>query len=166
MKNKYLTSLLTTLLLLICFDGISQNTIPEVKIRTIDGEPVLSSSFVNGGNPYLICFWKSCCNSSLKFMEALNEVYPDLVDEYNIKVFAVAIDDSRTSNQVKPLVNGNIWEFDFFLDENQELARAMNINLTPHCIIYDGNNIPIWQKSVCMEGDEAVIEEEISKIEN
>lgn len=96
----------------------------------------------------------------------MNDVYPDLVESYNIKVFAIAIDDSRTSNKIKPLVNGNSWEFDFYLDSNMELARAMNISLTPHCILYDGANNIIWKKSVCMEGDESVIEVELSKIKS
>ncbi len=99
-------------------------------------------------------------------MDALNEAYPDLVEGFDIKVFAIAIDDSRTSAMIKPLVNGNDWSFDFYLDSNMELARAMNISLTPHCIVYDGANKIIWKKSVCMEGDESVIEIELSKINN
>ncbi len=165
MKKKGLTALLAILFYTICIQGYNQNSIPDVRISTINGEPVSSTSFVNDGDPYLICFWKSCCNSSLKFIEALNEVYPDLVDDYNIKVFAIAIDDSRTSDKVRPLVYGNAWELDFFLDKNQDLARAMNINLTPHCFVYDGENNLIWQKTVCLEGDEYIIEEALSKID-
>ena len=78
----------------------------------------------------------------------------------------LTFDDSRTSARIKPLVNGNDWDFDFYLDSNMELARAMNISLTPHCIVYDGHQNIIWKKSVCMEGDESVIEGELSKITN
>ena len=163
--NKRNPILLIVLFLFTCLYGNSQNIIPDVKIKTIDGTPVSSTSFENSGNPYIICFWKSCCNSSVNFIDALNEVYPDLVEDYNIKVFAIAIDDKRSSDKVKPLVYGNLWEFDFFLDINEDLARAMNINLTPHCFVYDGDNNLLWQKVVCMVGDEYVIEEALSKID-
>lgn len=164
MNKRSLKTILTILFSIICIQGFNQNSIPDVTIKTIDGATVSSTSFANDGDPYLICFWKSCCNSSVKFMEALNEVYPDLVEDYNIKVFAISIDDSRSSDKVKPFVNGNAWEFDFFLDVNQDLARAMNVSLTPHCMVYDGENKLIWQKTVCMEGDEYIIEEELSKV--
>lgn len=141
-----------------------QISIPDVELMAINGNKLSGKSIGNGGNPFIICFWKSCCNSSLKFMEALNEVYPDLVDDYNIKVFAIAIDDSRTSDKVKPLVNGNAWEFEFYLDTNEELARKMNINLTPHILLFDGDENLVWQKSVCMQGDEYIIEKELRKL--
>lgn len=166
MKTKYHSIFLIFLFSTFCIYIQAQGPIPDVQIKTIDGETTSSSSIQNNGKPYILCFWKSCCNSSLKFMDALNEAYPDLVEEYDIKVFAVSIDDSRSSDRVKPLVNGNSWEFDFYLDSNMELARAMNISLTPHCIVYDGANNIIWKKSVCMEGDESVIEGELSKIKS
>lgn len=40
---------------------------------------------------------------------------------------------------------------------HKELPRVMNVNLTPHCLVFVGeNNLP-WQKPVCMEGDEYII---------
>ena len=164
MKKNHHLAFLIILYSVLYFHVQGQSLIPDVQIKTIDGENTSSNVFQNEGKPFIVCFWKSCCNSSLKFMGALNEVYPDLVEDYSIKVFAIAIDDSRTSARIKPLVNGNNWEFDFYLDANMELARAMNISLTPHCIVYDGANNIIWKKSVCMEGDESVIEGELNKL--
>ena len=143
----------------------SQAILPDVNLTAIDGSLASSSTLTNDSHPFIICFWKSCCNSSLKFMDALNEIYPDLVEDHNIKIFAVSIDDSRTSDQVRPLVNGNSWEFDIYLDTNEDFARQMNINLTPHCLLYDGQSILVWQKSVCMEGDEYIIVQELLKLD-
>lgn len=163
MKPEYRIILLVILFIIPCIHLQAQRPIPDIQIKTLNGENISSSSIQNEGKPFILCFWKSCCNSSLKFMNALNEVYPDLVEEFDIKVFAIAIDDSRTSARIKPLVYGNDWEFDFLLDPNLDLARAMSIGLTPHCIVYDGANNILWQKSVCMEGDESVIEAELDR---
>ena len=143
----------------------SQGILPDANLKKMDGSIISSSSLTNDSQPFIICFWKSCCNSSLKFMDALNDIYPDIVEDYNIKIFAISIDDSRTSDKVRPLADGNSWEFDIYLDTNEDFARKMNINLTPHCLLYDGQSNLIWQKQVCMEGDEYIIEQELHKLD-
>lgn len=164
MMKKHI-SMIIALILAITFNlTYSQNIIPDVQIKSLTGKSISGSSLNNNGKPFIICFWKSCCNSSLKFMDAFNEVYPDLIVDYDFKVFAIAIDDSRTSDKIRPLVNGNSWEFEFFLDANEELARKMSINLTPHCLLYDGENNLVWQKALCVEGDEYIIEQELVKL--
>lgn len=133
--------------------------VPDIDLVSIDGGHVSAATFNNGENPYMICFWKTCCNSTLKFMEALDEIFPDLQDEYQLKVFAVSIDDIRSSSHVKPLVNGKGWEFDVYLDPNEDFKRAMNVNLTPHYFIFDGGQNLIWQKVGFLQGDEVEIQE-------
>ena len=138
--------------------------IPQgIEIKTPDHEKVSSAALQNENNPFIICFWKSCCKTSINFLQAINDIYPDLQDDFEIKIFAISIDDARSSMQVKPTASGNAWEFEVFLDENSDLKRAMNINLTPHCLLFDKDKRLKWQKAVCMPGDEFVILEEIQK---
>ena len=91
------------------------NTISGVSacdVKSLDGKTVSAKDFSNDGNPIIICFWKSCCNSALKFMEAMNDIYDDLIDEYSIKVFIISKDDSQSSSKERPLINGQGWEFE------------------------------------------------------
>jgi hypothetical protein len=76
-----------------------------------------------------------------------------------LKIFAVSVDDTRSSSKVKPLVNGKGWEFDVYLDPNEDFKRAMNVNLTPHYFIFDGGQNLIWQKVGFLQGDEVEIQE-------
>nr|NQU90321.1 TlpA family protein disulfide reductase [Bacteroidota bacterium] len=131
----------------------SDQTIPECQIKTLDGTPFNTSEIGNGQNPFIICFWQSCCNSNLKFMESFNDIYEELVEDTGVKVFAISVDDSRSADKIKPLVNGKGWEFDFLLDPNSDFKRIMNVNLTPHCMIYDGKKNLVWQKMGFVEGD-------------
>lgn len=141
-------------------------TIPDVKLASIDGGNVSTARLGNDNNPFMICFWKTCCNSTMKFMQALGDVYPDFDEEYNLKVFAISVDDTRSSSTVKPLVNGMGWEFEVLLDPNEDFKRAMNVNLTPCYFIFDGNKNLVWQKSGYLQGDETEIEEVLIKIKN
>ena len=140
--------------------------IPEGTLKTLNGADFSSEEMSNGGNPFLIFFWKSCCKSNLTFMDAMHDIYSDLVDDYNIKVYAISIDDSRSSANIKPYVNGKGWEFDVLLDVNGDLKRAMNVNLTPHYMLFDGNRRMVWKKVGFVEGDEYEVEEVLSKLEN
>lgn len=139
-------------------------SVPNVDVESIDGGYVSAATINNGEYPFMICFWKSCCNSTLKFMEALAEIYPDLENEYSFKVFAISVDDTRSSFKVKPLVNGNGWEFEFYLDPNENLKRAMNVNLTPHYFIFDQNKKLIWQNTGYLQGDEFEIQRLLEKL--
>lgn len=147
-------------------ESTSPSGIPDGIVSSLDGEKISSKDMSNNGNPFIICFWKSCCSSTLKFMDALHDIYPDLVDDFDVKVYAISVDDSRSSSKVKPLIYGKGWEFDVLLDVNEDFKRAMNVNLTPHYFIYDGNRNLVWQKIGFAEGDEYLIEDVLVKMEN
>lgn len=161
-------------LLLICLPIIStaqspQNsdfTIPECRIKTIDGSVVSTSQLVNTDKqPYVICFWQSCCNNNLNFMDSFNDLYEDIAEDIPFKVYAVSIDDSRSSDKIKSMVNGKGWEFDFYLDANSDFKRAMNVSLTPHCFVFDKHGNLTWQKSAFLQGDEYLILEALENIQ-
>ena len=68
-------------------------------------------------------------------LKTIADVYDDWKDETGVKIYAVSIDDSRSSAKVSPLVNGNAWEYEVLLDENQDFKRALNVNDIPHTFI-------------------------------
>ena len=151
----------------ICFAQSSQNTnftLPECQIKTIDGNIISTSQLADTDEfSYVICFWQSCCSHNLNFMDAFNDLYEEISEDMPFKVYAVSIDDSRTSGKVKSMVNGKGWLFDFYLDPNSDFKRAMNVSLTPHCFLFDTNGTLVWQKSAFLQGDEYLIEEALEK---
>ncbi len=54
------------------------------------------------------------------------------------KVIAVSIDQAQNINKVKPLVDGEGWEYEVLLDPNSEFRRAMGVEMIPHVFIIDG----------------------------
>jgi len=161
-------SLITVLFL--CIFTYSQDEkmnnfrIPDVEIQKLDGTNFMTSEIQNDGNPFLICFWKTCCNSNVKYMDALSEIYEDLQDDYNVKIFAISIDDSRSARNVRPFVNGKDWDFDVFIDQNGDFRRSMNVGTTPYTFIFDGDKNLVWQKVGYGEGDDYILKSEIEKL--
>lgn len=158
MKNLFLISLLMFVLII---TGLSQenfktSNIPEVSIKNINGKAIKTSSFTNNGKPYLICFWASWCKPCIKELNAYSEIYSDMQEE-GFKIIAIAMDDSRTISNVKPMVNGKGWEFEVYIDENQDLKRAMSVNYPPHTFIVNANNEIVWQHTAYTPGFESEV---------
>ncbi len=139
--------------------------IPDCQIKTIDGSSFNTATFNTAHQqPFVICFWQSCCSNNLNFMDSFNDLYEDIVEDIPFKVYAVSVDDSRSSSKVKSMVNGKGWGFEFYLDPNSDFKRAINVSLTPHCFVFDKNGNLIWQKSSFLQGDEYLIEEVLESI--
>jgi cytochrome c biogenesis protein CcmG, thiol:disulfide interchange protein DsbE len=132
----------------------SKNNLPSVTIRSLDGKQLNTKDFHNEGKPFVISFWATWCKPCVREFTSLADVYDEWQEETGVKIFAVSIDDSRTSQNVLPFISGKGWEFDFFLDTNGDFKRAMNVNLIPHTFIVNGKGEVVWQHTSFSEGGE------------
>lgn len=128
--------------------------LPNVTLKNLDGQSFSTANITNNGKPIIITFWATWCKPCLKEHDAINEVYQDWIDETGVKLYAVSIDNSRSSSRVKPTVNGKGWEFEVLSDVNQDFKRAINVNEPPHTFILDGTGTIRWQHVGYMDGDE------------
>jgi peroxiredoxin len=140
--------------------------LPDVTIKDINGNIFSTSKITNDGKPIIITFWATWCKPCIKEHDAINEVYEDWVKETGVKLYAVSIDNSRSSSRVKPTVDGRSWEFDILTDVNQDLKRAMNVNEPPHTFILDGTGTIRWQHVGYMDGGEAEYIQVVKQILN
>jgi len=166
MKNLFLAGALALLL----SPAIAQeNTegksgIPVVNIKGLDGSVVSTSTLVNDGKPIIISFWATWCKPCVNELNALNEVYEDWQKETGVKIYAISIDDARTTASVAPFVNGKGWEFDVFLDPNGDFKRAMNVNMVPHAFLLNGNREVVHQHTSYSPGDEDKLLELVQQV--
>ncbi len=144
----------------------SQNTksLPSVEIKSSDGTPFNTKNIKNDGDPIIISFWALWCKPCIRELNTIADVYEDWQDETGVKLFAISIDDVRSSSKVMPFANGNDWEYDILLDANGDFKRAMNVNMIPHMFIVDGEGKVVWQHTSFAEGGEIEIFEVLQKI--
>src|SRR5512133_2064993 len=163
-KAIVLVSILVLAMNLMAQEGILQQTIPSVDIKTLNGEAFNTSNFDNGGKPMVISFFALWCKPCLRELTAINDVYQDWQDETGVKLIAVSIDDARSTANVKPTVDGNGWEYEFYCDPNGDLKRAMGVNMIPHVFIVDANKKIVYQHTSYAEGGENELYEIIKKV--
>jgi peroxiredoxin len=165
MKNLILVGLLSLLSLAAISQNTEKNTnLPSVNIKTLDGQTINTQDISNDGKPVIISFWALWCKPCKKELDAFNENYEDWVDETGVKVYAISIDDSRSTAKVLPFVSGKDWEFEVLLDPNGDFKRAMNVNMIPHTFLLDGEGKIVYQHTSYYEGGEYELYELVKKV--
>src|SRR5688572_19922587 len=162
--NKFLT--VFTLCAALSLNAIAGDgdKIPAVTVKKLDGSKVSSSTFSNDGKPMIISFWATWCKPCKKELDAIQENYAEWTKETGVKLIAVSIDDVRSSGKVVTDVKSKGWEFEIYLDENQDFKRAMNVNNVPFTFLVDGKGNIVWSHNSYTEGDEEKLYENVKKL--
>ena len=138
--------------------------LPSVQLKDLEGKTVDTSKLSNDGKPFVIRFFATWCKPCNRELKAISEQYADWQDETGMKVIAVSIDQAQNINKVKPLVDGEGWEYEVLLDPNSEFRRAMGVQMIPHVFIIDGKGNIAESRSGYTEGAESHLIEKIREL--
>lgn len=154
------------LILLLLFSSsfltFSQSQILDTTIKTLNGETTSLSEISSKNDLVIVSLWATWCVPCKKELDAISEVYQDWQDETNVQFIAVSVDDSRTINRVRPLINGKDWDFTILLDTNNDLKRALNAVTIPLTLIIKNGEI-VFRHSGYTPGSEDALFEELKK---
>lgn len=138
--------------------------LPSVQLKTLDGSTIDTATLSNDGKPFVISFFATWCKPCNRELKAIHEMYADWQDETGMKLYAVSIDEAQNINKVKPLVDGEGWDYDIILDPNSDFKRALGIQMIPHVLIVDGEGNVVDSRSGYTEGSEEHIIEKIREL--
>ena len=156
--------MLFTLLALFAVAGASAQSMPDVKIENQAGKVISTNDLVEG-TPMIISFWSTTCKPCIMELNAINDSLYEWLEEVDMKVVAVSVDDARTVSRARAMAKGQGWDdFTCIYDKNQEFKRAMNVSLTPHTFIVDGEGNIVYSHSGYTPGSEQELFEKISKL--
>lgn len=160
-----ISSILVIFLMFFSLSLSAQNrTLPNVNLKTLEGQTVSVPSLGKSGKITVISFWATWCTPCKKELDAVAEVYDEWKEKYNMDLIAVTIDDARSLPKVKPMVAEKGWEFTVLSDANKDLMNALNFQNVPFTFLLDQNGNIVYQHSGYIPGDESTLEEEIAKL--
>ena len=148
---------------LLSITGFSQKTLPNISLKTFEGEKVSVTELSSDNKIAVISLWATWCVPCIKELDAINELYDEWKAEVDFEVYAISVDDSRSVKRAKALVNGKGWEHNILLDTNQNLKRALGASAIPETIIVKNNEI-LYQHTGYRNGDEYELFEKLKKL--
>jgi len=164
MKQFYIF-LSTVCLLTFCLaQEKAKATLPAVDIKTLDGKTFNTKNIQNEGKPILISLWATWCKPCIAELMAINDVYEEWQEETGVVLYAISIDDTKTSAKVAPFVNGKGWEYVVLQDMNWDFKRAMNVVDVPFLCLLNGKGEMVWQHTSYAPGSEKEVFELVKKI--
>jgi thiol-disulfide isomerase/thioredoxin len=156
--------------ILFCFVFITlisfgQEAFPSVQLKSVSGKTVDFAKLTKSSSDTLlvVSFWATWCIPCINELDNINDLYEEKQLIKPFKFVGVSIDDSRTSQRVKPFVKGKGWNFDVLIDLNSDLKRALNITDVPQVIIIKNNQI-VYRHTGYIVGEENNLFDEIQKL--
>lgn len=138
--------------------------LPAVEIQDLNGNAFNTKDIQNDGKPVIISLWATWCKPCLAELLAIADEYEDWVEETGVKLYAISIDDSKSSAKVAPFVKGKGWDYTVLLDVNSDFKRAMNVADVPFLCILNGNGEIVWQHTSYAPGGEEEVYEIIKSL--
>ena len=150
------------LLLALCISTIAfaQKTLPNVAVKSMEGETINVKDFATNGKVTVVSFWATWCSPCIRELNAIAELYPDWIDSYDVEVLAITLDVKQRLAKAKSIAVSNQWEYTILNDSNQELQRAMGFQNPPQTYVIDKNGHIVYEHNGYAPGDE----EELEKI--
>ncbi|MDX9905405.1 MAG: redoxin domain-containing protein [Bacteroidales bacterium] len=134
-----------------------RTSIPDVNLRDLDGNLISADEISNSGDPTLLIFWKASSGKCCENLETFRSVWEETLVGYGINMVAICIDCNGSWTQVKPIVYGNNWDFETYIDVNGDFKRALNVGDAPCTMLFDGDqNLLCRMNSVCAGSDEFI----------
>jgi len=151
--------------LLTLTSAYAQSEFPSINVKDLSGQTINTKDLLKDDRVKVISLWATWCVPCLKELDAINEVYEDWQDETGVELIAISVDDSRTVNRVRPMINGKDWDYEILLDTNNDLKRALGASTVPLTLIVKDNKI-VHRHSGYSPGAEFELYEKILQFSN
>lgn len=163
MTNK-LRFLLIILSLLGIQSGFAQ--LPKIHIKDTKGGTVDASTIGNEGKPFIVTFFSTTCRPCLQELIAIDEVYSDWQEETGVKAVVISVDNAQNAPRVAPLFRTRGWEYEVYLDSNEDLKRALGVTGVPFAMVIDGKGKTVYKHAGYTPGSELKLIEAVKKAQN
>ena len=147
----------------LCLSAFAQQ-IPSVSLQDGAGKAVTTTSLIDHNTPFVVSIWMTTCKPCLKELDTLAEELPDWDAGFPLRIYAVSMDDSRSTKRAVAMAQGRDWEgITALFDVNADLRRALNVSSVPQVFVYDKEGKLFWTHIGYRPGDEQELLDQVRK---
>ncbi len=151
--------------LLFSFTLQAQSSLPDVNIKTLDGQTINIQEYANNGKITVLSFWATWCSPCKRELDAIADYYEEWQEDLDMELVAITIDNARNLPKVKPMVETKGWEYTILSDANEDLKRALNFQTVPMTFLIDQDGEIVYTHSGYNPGDEFELEDKIKELQ-
>lgn len=140
----------------------AQTNLPDISLKDLNGNEVALSE-ISKGKTVVVSLWATWCVPCIRELDTIAEEYADLQDEMDFELYAISVDDARSTRRVKPAVMGKGWEYTVLLDPNNNVRRHLGVSTVPLTMIVKDGKI-VFRHSSFTPGAEDQLYEEFKKL--
>ena len=165
-RMKRLVLLSTLFVFILSQAATAQQALPNVEVRTLDGQLVNLQEAYGGqnGKVTVLSFWATWCSPCKKELDAIADLYPEWQEAYDVEVVAITIDTRRALAQVPSIVETKGWEYTILSGNENEMRNAFNFSSIPQTFVVDKKGSIAYIHNGYVPGDEIELEEVIAKL--
>ena len=108
--------------------------------------------------------YKQNTEPALKELRIQYKDYSEWQNETGVKLVAISTDDTRSVSKVSTMVKTKGWDYEVYIDLNQDFKRVMNVNLCPHTVLVDNEGNIVWQSTSFLSGSEDKLFEKVKAL--
>lgn len=142
----------------------AQRMLPDTEVLTLEGERVKLSDHGSNGKITVISFWATWCSPCKKELDAIMETYDTWGEKYNAELVAISVDNARSMAKVGPMVASKGWDYQIYLDPNDDLKKVLNFGAVPQTYIVDHRGYIVYDHTGYVPGDEYELEEKLEEL--
>jgi cytochrome c biogenesis protein CcmG, thiol:disulfide interchange protein DsbE len=150
----------------LCFaiTASAQKTIPNVTVKTLDGQTVNLQEYAKkSGKVIIIDFWATWCSPCKKELDTIAEYYEEWQKKYNVELLAITVDNQRALPKVPGIVESKGWEYTIFAGNEDAMRTAFNFQTIPQTLVADKKGNIIFEHNGYVPGDEEELEKAVAK---
>lgn len=132
------------------------------RAKDLKGQVVDLSALLQEG-PVFLHFWTTWCPSCQREMTRLDGLHRAYRDR-GFHVVAIAQDDTKTVQKVRPLITGKKFLMTVIVDSNKEIGNRYNVRQYPTCFLIDRDGSIVHYAQGYIPGDEDQLEDLVRKL--
>jgi cytochrome c biogenesis protein CcmG/thiol:disulfide interchange protein DsbE len=146
------------------FAAAPTQELPDVNLRQLDGELVNIRDYATNDKVTILSFWATWCTPCKRELDAIQDLYPEWQETYNVEVLAINVDDARAQAKVRPLLEEAGWEFEVLMDPSKQLMQALGFETIPQTFIVGLDGQVVYEHNGYKPGDEYALEDFLKEL--